>query len=73
MGSLYRPGSIWWVKYYRNGRPLRESTGTSKETEARRFLKELLKTAPGGFVDALFGELAQYKASVFRVPHKDPS
>ena len=28
------------MKYYENGRPRRESTGTAKETEARRFLKE---------------------------------
>jgi len=46
MGYLYRPklrsgkpASIWWVKYYVNGRPIRESTGTEKETEAKRFLK----------------------------------
>jgi integrase len=29
----------FWVKYYRNGRPIRESTETTKETEARDFLK----------------------------------
>jgi integrase len=40
MGALYRRGEIWWVKYYENGRPRRESTGTPKETEAKRFLKE---------------------------------
>jgi integrase len=40
MGSLYRRGNVWWVKYYVNGRPTRESTGTEKETEAKRFLKE---------------------------------
>jgi integrase len=40
MGALYRRGEIWWAKYYENGRPRRESTGTTKETEARRFLKE---------------------------------
>lgn len=39
MGSVYQRGSIWWVKYYRNGRPIRESTGTDKETDAKRFLK----------------------------------
>ena len=27
------------VKYYANGRAVRESTGTAKEQEARRFLK----------------------------------
>lgn len=47
MGSLYQRkngsgvvGSIWWCKYYQNGRPIRESTNTTKETEAKRFLKE---------------------------------
>jgi hypothetical protein len=40
MGSLYRRGNVWWVKYYANGRPVRESTGTEKETEAKRFLKD---------------------------------
>ncbi len=46
MGYLYRPklkngkpARIWWAKYYVNGSPIRESTGTKKETEAKRFLK----------------------------------
>src|SRR4030095_10660533 len=50
MGSLYRKkrkqsdGSIveervWWAKYYVNGRAVRESTGTDREHEAKRFLK----------------------------------
>jgi integrase len=46
MGSLYKqksrdgtPGRVWWVKYYVNGRPVRESTDTEKEAEAKRFLK----------------------------------
>jgi integrase len=39
MGSLYKRGDTWWIKYYQHGRPIRESTGTEKETEAKRFLK----------------------------------
>jgi len=39
MGQLYQRGRIWWVKYYVNGRPVRESAGTEKEKEAGRFLK----------------------------------
>jgi integrase len=46
MGSLYRQrsrdgteGRIYWCKYYVDGRPVRESTGTDKEKEAERFLK----------------------------------
>jgi hypothetical protein len=31
--------AVWWVKYYVNGVPLRESTGTEKEAEARKILK----------------------------------
>jgi hypothetical protein len=40
MGHLYQRGNIWWMKFYVNGRPIRESAGTEKETEARRLLKE---------------------------------
>jgi integrase len=29
---------VWWCKYYVNGRAVRESTRTKKETEAKRFL-----------------------------------
>jgi integrase len=41
MGSLYKqPGSrIWWVKYHVHGRPVRESTRTADDQEAKRFLK----------------------------------
>ena len=31
---------MWWAKYYVNGRAVRESTSTGKESEAKRFLKE---------------------------------
>jgi len=42
MGMIYKRGEsrFWWIKYYRNGRPVRESTGTEKETEAKRILRE---------------------------------
>ena len=26
MGMLYRRGTVFWMKYYVNGRPIREST-----------------------------------------------
>jgi len=41
MGSLYKQAGsrIWWVKYHVHGRPVRESTGTADEQEARRILK----------------------------------
>ena len=39
MGMLYKRGEIFGVKYYSSGKPIRESTGTSKQKEAQRFLK----------------------------------
>jgi hypothetical protein len=34
-----RFSAVWWIKYYVNGKAVRESTETEKETEAKRFLK----------------------------------
>jgi integrase len=50
MGSLYRrkhrqldgtirESPIWWIKFYANGRAIRESTETTKDTIARRILR----------------------------------
>ncbi len=43
-GSLYRQknSSVWWVKYYRNGKAYRESTHTTDEKEAQDFLTRRL-------------------------------
>jgi len=35
--GILQESGVWWVKYYVNGEPVRESTSTEKETEARRF------------------------------------
>jgi integrase len=39
MGMTYQRGAVWWVKYYRNGRPIRESSGSAKEGDAIQLLK----------------------------------
>ena len=50
MGSIYkrkhknkdgtlREGKVYWIKYYRNGKPYRESTKSTKEADAKRLLK----------------------------------
>ncbi len=49
MGSLYKRGNTWWIKYYRNGKPYRESTGTDKKMVAKKVL------------DRREGEIAQGK------------
>jgi len=65
MGTIYLRGKTFWIKYYLNGKPYRESSKSEKETDAKRFLK--LRegqcesgTFPGLKVDKiLFGELKQ--------------
>jgi integrase len=39
MGSIYRQGNIYWIKYYRNGKPYYESTKTQDISIAKRKLK----------------------------------
>ena len=50
MGSIYRPkyrdkkgalveSRVWWIKYYRNGKPFRESSKSRRKVDADRLLK----------------------------------
>lgn len=39
MGTIYKRGQIYWIKYYRAGKPYRESTHSGKVTKAQRLLK----------------------------------
>jgi hypothetical protein len=43
-GSIYKQkgSAAYWVKYYRNGKPFRESTRTTDKQQARGFLKQRL-------------------------------
>ena len=50
MGSIYRRGNTLWIKYYRNGKPYRESSHSEKEGEA----KKLLKRREGEIVEGRF-------------------
>ena len=40
MGMIYKRGRIYWIKYYRHGKPYRESARSTKEAEAKRLLKK---------------------------------
>ena len=40
MGSLYKRGRIWWIKYYRNGRAFRESSRSRKISGAKHLLRK---------------------------------
>lgn len=48
MGSIYKRGNIYWIKYYSNGKPYRESTKSSKEADAKRLLKKREGEISGG-------------------------
>ena len=39
MGCIYRRGKTYWIKYYRNGKPYAESSGSDKLEVAKRALK----------------------------------
>jgi hypothetical protein len=40
MGSIYKRGDVFWIKYDRNGKPYWESSHTDMVTKAERLLKK---------------------------------
>jgi len=40
MGMIYKRGKTFWLKYYRNGKPYYESSGSKKETDAKKLLRK---------------------------------
>ena len=76
VGSLYQRGNIWWVKYYRNGRPIRESTHSTKKMVARKLLERRtgeisLGLTPGAFLSKVsFDELAEGLLRDYRINQK---
>lgn len=40
MGSIYKRGNIWWIQYYRNGKPYQESSKSKKKMVASGLLKK---------------------------------
>jgi hypothetical protein len=40
IGCVYKRSNIYWIKYYRNGKPDYESTRSRKEVDAKRLLKK---------------------------------
>ncbi|MCB2192675.1 MAG: tyrosine-type recombinase/integrase [Deltaproteobacteria bacterium] len=65
MGSIYKRGNIYWLKYYRDGKPIRESSKSDREADARRLLRkregEIAEgKRPGVYFDRVrFDELAE--------------
>jgi len=76
MGMIYLRGKTYWVKYYRNGKPYRESSKSDKETDAKR----LMRLREGQIADhkfpglrvekILFGELAEDLKTDYKMNNK---
>jgi integrase len=48
---MWRRGNVWWIKYYRNGKVYRESSGSTKEADAQKKLRQRLgEVATGNFI-----------------------
>jgi len=62
MGSVYQRGRIWWVKYYQDGRPYRESSSSPKKGEAEQLLKRREGSVATGTFTGLRPEKTMFKA-----------
>jgi integrase len=76
---IYKRGKVYWIKYYRNGKPYYESSRSKKETGAKRLLKrregEISQgKVPGVYFDKVrFDELAEAFLRDRRINGKDVS
>ena len=59
-GSVFRRGHTWWVKYYRHGRPYRESSGSRDRKQAERKLKRRLAEVETGQFRGLTAERVRF-------------
>jgi len=76
MGNLYRRGKVFWIKYYRNGKPYRESSHSNKEADAKKLLRKregeiAHGKIPGIYFDRVrFDELAEDFLADYRINQK---
>ena len=76
MGTIYRRKSVYWVKYYRNGKSYYESSRSHKKEAAKRLLRkregEIAKgELPGIRFDKIrFDELAEDFLTEYRINRK---
>jgi integrase len=48
LGSVYQRGATWWIKFYVNGKPIRQSSESERQADAVRLLKRRLEELAGG-------------------------
>jgi integrase len=77
MGYVYKRGNIYWLKYYRYGKPYRESSKSEKITKAQKLLKkregEIAEgKLPGIYFDKVtLNQLAEDFLTDYRINAKD--
>ena len=76
MGSLYKRGKTWWIKYYHNGKCIRESSKTTKKMVAKKLLERKEGEIARGelpsilFENVTFDELAREFILDYRINNK---
>ncbi len=60
MGSIYKRGRVYWIQYYRNGKPYRESIKSTKEVDAKRLLKKGEGEISEGKVPGIYFERVRF-------------
>jgi integrase len=76
MGSIYRRGNVWWIKYYRNGNAYRESSNSTKKMVAKKLLDRREGNIAQGrlpgihFEKVTFEQLAEDFLRDYRINHK---
>lgn len=73
MGTVYLRGKTWWIQYFQNGYPYRESSGSSKKMAARELLKKRMgeisegKTPTVRFDKVMFKDLADDFLNAYKI------
>jgi integrase len=73
MGTVYKRGKTWWIKYYHNGKPIYESSKSEKKMVARKLLDQREGNIANGkapgvhFEKVTFAELAEDLISDYKV------
>jgi hypothetical protein len=71
-----REGYMWWIKYYKDGKPIRESSESTRESEAKKLLKlreaDVVKGVPvvPGSKRVMFQELSDDVVNDYKVNGK---
>lgn len=60
-GTIYLRGRIWWVQYYRGGKKIRESSGSTNRADAVRLLRVRLAQVRLGLLPELAEKRAKFE------------